>query len=559
MPTLNIDNQNVTVAPGSTILDAARALGLDIPALCHLAGCEANTSCLACVVKVNGSPRLVPACATLAADGLRVESETAEVRAARKAALELLLSDHLGDCVGPCEAVCPAGMEIPGMLRQIAAGEPCRALAIVKNRLALPAILGRVCPAPCEKACRRGQYDSPIAIRTLHGDLAEENNTAPDKFLPARKPLRNKAVAIIGAGPAGLSAAYYLQLEGLACTIFDDQQQPGGKLRSQIPADRLPPEVIDAEVAVIKELGAVFRMGSRLGQNLTWAELQKNFSAVILAFGATDPSFSASLGLKTTANGLAADPATFLTSLPGVFAVGDCLRKQSKLAVRSVGEGRRAARAVTRWLGRPAQDSSSEFNNLGQDAQATHELFNCRIGKLLDGEINEFVKTGGRLQVTGYSSENDSSLQPPACHGEVSSRSRASSLQPASESKIQNPQSKIEDAARCLHCDCRKPVDCKLRYYADLYQASQTRYPAGRRSFVQFQHPEILYEPGKCIACGLCLQIAQQQQEKLGLTFIGRGFDVRVGVPLDRPLAEALTRAARACAAACPTGAISKS
>ena len=112
-------------------------------------------------------------------------------------------------------------------------------------------------------------------------------------------------------------------------------------------------------------------------------------------------------------------------------------------------------------------------------------------------------------------------------------------------------------AARCLHCDCRGLRSCKLRKYAALYNAQPRRYKAERRVFQQdWRHAEVIYESGKCIDCGLCIQIAAAAGEPLGLTFVGRGFDVRVAVPLDRPLAEALTKAAAECVAACPTAAL---
>ncbi len=123
MPKITIDNREVEVEAGTTVLDAAQKLGISIPTLCYLRGHEATTSCMVCVVKLAGANGLVPACGTVVRDGMRVESDSEEVREARKAALELLLSDHVGDCVGPCQMGCPAHMNIPQMIRQIAAGD----------------------------------------------------------------------------------------------------------------------------------------------------------------------------------------------------------------------------------------------------------------------------------------------------------------------------------------------------------------------------------------------------------------------------------------------------
>ncbi len=105
--------------------------------------------------------------------------------------------------------------------------------------------------------------------------------------------------------------------------------------------------------------------------------------------------------------------------------------------------------------------------------------------------------------------------------------------------------------------DCRKPDTCLLRLYAQTHDARQTRYKAQRRRFVQqTQHPDVIYEPGKCIDCGICIQIASQAGEKLGLAFVGRGFDVRVAVPFNESLAEGLKVVAAQCVRACPTGAL---
>jgi NADPH-dependent glutamate synthase beta subunit-like oxidoreductase len=126
-----------------------------------------------CVVKVEGKKNLVPSCATIAEEGMIVTNDDPEIAAARKSALELLLSDHAGDCMGPCEVACPAGMDIPEMLRHMAAGRYKDAIATIKADIALPAVTGYICPAPCEKVCRRGQVDEAISIRLVKRCAAE--------------------------------------------------------------------------------------------------------------------------------------------------------------------------------------------------------------------------------------------------------------------------------------------------------------------------------------------------------------------------------------------------
>src|ERR1035438_9064120 len=148
---LTIDGQPVAVAPGTTILSAARTLGLSIPTLCHVEGFEPSASCFLCAVKIQGRPNLWPSCSTPAAEGMVVISDSDEVRAARKTSLELLLSDHAGDCIGPCRTGCPARLDIPGFIAGIAAGDHSKAAQIVTDSLTLPASLGRVCPRLCEQ------------------------------------------------------------------------------------------------------------------------------------------------------------------------------------------------------------------------------------------------------------------------------------------------------------------------------------------------------------------------------------------------------------------------
>src|SRR5690348_812784 len=160
-----VDGHDTQVSPGQTVLDGARKLGIDIPTLCYLEKCGPQTSCLACVVKING--KLVPSCATKATPGMIVESETPEVHQARRTALELLFSDHVGDCLSPCHRLCPLGLNIPVMIRQIQEGKLAEATATVRGALPLAGVLGRLCHHPCEQGCRRGNWDDPAAIRDM--------------------------------------------------------------------------------------------------------------------------------------------------------------------------------------------------------------------------------------------------------------------------------------------------------------------------------------------------------------------------------------------------------
>ncbi len=513
MPRLFVDNREVEVDNGATILDAARKVGIEIPTMCFLKGYEPSTSCMVCVVKVEGRSYLIPACGAPAEDGMRVKSDCQEVLAARKAALELLFSDHLGDCLGPCHVICPAQMNIPLMIRQIAAGRLRDAIVTVKRDIALPAVLGRICPAPCERGCRRAAVDElgeAVSICLLKRYVADVDLQSANPYLPACKPPQNKRVAIVGAGPAGLAAAYYLQQTGVACTIFDDHKKPGGMLQYGVPEKKLPRDVLDQEIALIEKLGVKFQGQTRIGAALSLEDLRKDFGAVFLAAGAdAEP-----MGLKTSPNGIAINADTYQTELPGVFAGGDAVRKR-RLTVRAVADGKEAAVSIGQYLA-------------GQTPTGPTKAFNTRIGKVKDDEKEGFA----------------------ACASSVRR------VTPQQDTGFTDEQAR-QETARCLHCDCRKAENCRLRQNAQEYGARPNRYKSDRRSFVQrVQHPEVIYEPGKCIDCGLCIQIAAKAAEELGLAFVGRGFDVRVEVPFGRSIAEGLKRCAAECVAACPTGAL---
>jgi len=516
MTRLTIDQREVEVPEGATLLDAARKLGIDIPALCFRESCRPSTSCLVCVVGLGGPERLVPSCATAAAEGMQIESETPAVHQARRTALELLLSDHLGDCVAPCQFGCPAQMDIPTMLRQIAAGELRQAIATVKRDIALPAVLGRICSAPCEKVCRRRDLDAAVSICLLKRMVADVDLASDDPYLPACRPSTGKRVAILGAGPTGLSAAYYLRQLGHACTLLDENPLPGGRLRIETTERELPRTVLEAEIATITRLGIDLEMGKRVGADAGLADLRARFDAVLLACGATARQQAEAWGLPVTQRGVEVKPRTHQTSEPAVFAAG-CAVRGKALAIRSVADGKEAAAAIDQFLS-------------GLPVTGCVEPFSVKIGRMHGEELAHFAAEASGTPRREPDGGRDVGLTP-------------------AEGAVQ--------AARCLHCDCRGLGSCKLRKYAALYQAHPRRFQGQRRVFTHdARHAEIIYEPGKCIDCGLCIQIAAAAGERLGLGFVGRGFDVRVAVPLDRSLAEALTKAAAECVAACPTAAL---
>ena len=185
----------------------------------------------------------------------------------------------------PCRLACPAGLNVQGYVQMVKEGRYKEALRIIMEDLPLPGVLGRICPHGCEDACRRCEVDDPVAIRDL-------KRLAADQFDPRDihiecLPAREEKVAIVGSGPAGLSAAYHLARKGVLSTIFEALPKPGGMLRVGIPDHRLPGEILDKEIEVITRLGVEIKTDTPLGPDLSVDDLLKNgYKSVYLAMGA---------------------------------------------------------------------------------------------------------------------------------------------------------------------------------------------------------------------------------------------------------------------------------
>ena len=156
---LKINDRETNAEEGTYVLAAASEMGIEIPTMCHLESLEPFATCMLCLVKDRNTGKLFPSCSVRPEEGMDIITNDEEVREARKTALELLLSDHVGDCEAPCQVSCPAHMDIPQMNRLLAAGEFDAALGVVKRDIALPSVLGRICTAPCEGACKRKPID----------------------------------------------------------------------------------------------------------------------------------------------------------------------------------------------------------------------------------------------------------------------------------------------------------------------------------------------------------------------------------------------------------------
>ena len=214
-----------------------------------------------------------------------INTESERVVQSRKIAMELLMSAHDGDCVAPCQLNCPARTDCQGYVGLIANGEYDSAIKLIKNKIPLPASIGRVCPHPCEKACRRKNVEEPINIAQLKA-FAADIDLNKESYLPDVMVRTGKKVAIIGGGPAGLTAAYYLNIMGHSVTVYDMMDKMGGMLRYGIPQYRLPKEVLDKEIAIIEKSGVKLVNNVKLGKDFTIQSLKAENDAVIVAVGA---------------------------------------------------------------------------------------------------------------------------------------------------------------------------------------------------------------------------------------------------------------------------------
>ena len=669
---MNIDGKEVFGLPGQTILEVARENDIFIPTLCFDERTEIYGACGLCVVEVEGNPKLCKACATTIADGMVVMTRTDRVVESRKTNLELLISNHNGDCKAPCAKACPAGTDCQGYVGLIANGEYEAANELIKDRIPLPASIGRVCPHPCEDACRRGLVDEPISIAMLKRFAADYDMVSEQVFVPEIAEPTGKSVAIVGGGPMGLSAAYFLRQQGHDVTIFDAMPKLGGMLRYGIPEYRLPKEVLDAEIDIIRSMGVEIIPNTKIGEDLSFDTVRSDFDAVLLGIGAwvstgvgcpgedadgviggidflrkvvrnehidfgekvaivgggntamdacrtavrlgakevyniyrrtkdempadrleieegeeegvifknlTNPleilkdenghvkqmvlqvmelgepdasgrrrpvpvegktetidvdTVILAIGQavdatpfdvdKTRKNAIAYDPDTFMTSIPGVFAGGDCGNDKISIAVEAIADANKAAIVIDSYLG----------------------------GEAVSYEAPYFVE---RTDVTEKTFEDRERL----CREKADQLTAAERKDNFSEVVFDGltEDQAVAEASRCLECGCHDYFECKLIDFANQYDVDPDRL-AGDKNMVEFtdDHPFIVRDPNKCILCGLCVRVCDEVMGVGALGLVHRGFDTVVKPNLEKPLAESGCESCGQCVSVCPVGAL---
>lgn len=277
-----INGSEYTVDTTKTLLDNILDNGIYLPHLCHNKELESYGGCGLCLVEVEGIRKPLRACSTTVTEGMRVTTSTPELEKSRKVSLSLIMSDHSGDCKAPCFMACPTHQDIQGYVGLIANGREKEALELIKEDNPLPASIGRVCPHPCEEKCRRKHLEGAVSICALKRFAAEDNMD----FFPECESFNGKTVAVVGAGPAGLSCAYFLAQKGYKVTVFESEAHGGGMLRYGIPQYRLPKDILDREIKCIENMGVEFKYSHKLGRDMTVESLKSQYDAVFLAIGA---------------------------------------------------------------------------------------------------------------------------------------------------------------------------------------------------------------------------------------------------------------------------------
>jgi formate dehydrogenase major subunit len=678
--TLEINGKQVEATDGMTVLQVARSINIDIPTFCYVKRLDPFASCFMCVVKIiGGRDNLVPSCSTPATDGMKVETHTPQILEARKSALELLFSDHIGDCFAPCNLDCPTGIDIPGFISALNEKENERAISIIKGSLPIPASLGRVCPAPCESGCRRTLVEDPVSIMSLKRYAADMDLLLPteNQFAPEKAASTGKKIAVVGAGPSGLSVAYFSEIMGHHAVVFDSHPNPGGMLRFGIPSYRLPHQVIDSEVAVIERLGAEFHYNKTLGKDFTLEQLRKDYDAVFLGIGAQNGSSMRVEG-ETVEGVLSAIELLEEIGLKKTPVIGkkvmivgggnsamDAARTSIRLGAETLLYYRRTRKEMPAFdfeideteedgvkmqflsapvkierkddslhvtcikmeLGepdasgrrRPVPIKGSEHNvvvdrviaAIGQKVNSTGikdsdiklskwgtievnektmqtnlpDIFSggdavlgpdiavraSGMGKLAAISIDQFVmgkEVTGNLELFGVTMGPLDSIEKIVYEKyEDAPRVKVRHLLPsqATQSFVEvsqgfNEKEMSEDADRCMECGCRAADDCKLRIYGEEFQPDTQAYPGSiRELYFDDSHADITFEGHKCITCGNCVRICEDDKKCYALAFENRGFDTVIRPPMLKKLAETSCDGCGKCVDDCPTGALSYS
>jgi len=283
MARITVNGKEIDVPEGKNLLTVLREKGENIPGMCHMPELDPYGSCRLCLVKANG--KVTTSCTLKTTEDLKVETLTDEIIEMRRTALELMLSNHTGDCIGPCQEGCPAHSDVQGYLALIAMKKYHEAIKLMKEKYILPAVLGRICPAFCEDRCRRNLVDEPVSIRQVKR-FAADYDLQNGPWMPDIPSPSGKKIAVVGGGPSGLACAYYLRVMGHDVKIFESMPELGGMMRYGIPEYRLPKDVLDADMATVVNTGIEVETNCMIGKDIKLDTLRSEYDAVFLGTGA---------------------------------------------------------------------------------------------------------------------------------------------------------------------------------------------------------------------------------------------------------------------------------
>jgi NADPH-dependent glutamate synthase beta subunit-like oxidoreductase len=307
------------------------------------------------------------------------------------------------ECTTPCQRGCPAGINIREYIRQISLGNNHRAVQVIKERNPFPAVIGRICPRPCELECRRNYIDEPVAINYLKRYAADYEKESGDRILPYKAPETGRKIAVVGGGVHGLSVAFFTARLGHDTTVFEAAPKLGGLLRSAISKDRLPEEILDWDIEGIVEMGVKVETQKALGKDFSVESLiNAGFDAVFLASGGWD---------SRLARGATAD---IESPIPGTYILVDLMRfgtlPAGSIAVESdvviVGGGSLALDAAKICQGLGAKTITVLFRESGENSPISDEEVGKRgltgLNVIYNAAVNRLFGAAERLEQVEY-------------------------------------------------------------------------------------------------------------------------------------------------------------